>query len=115
MLNQPFLHYLERMDDRLDPPHECKQDWLIPLWPVKDGRCGAGFEKALEDDIRDNIRIHGNRGEITIGREVHSVVLSDYDKWVPTFENVLRFGRIGRHATILGTDNSQIMGREFIF
>lgn len=114
-LNQPYLRYLERMDDRLDPPHECKQDWMIPLWPVEEGKCRAGFEKALEDDIRDNILIEGSRGAITIGREAHWVELSSYDEWIPTFEHVLQYGRIGRHATIPGVENNEIMNPEFVF
>jgi hypothetical protein len=114
-LNLPFFHYLERIDDHLYPPHECKQDWISPLWPIEEGKCRAGFEKALEDDIRDNVLIEGSRGAITIGRETHWVELSTYDDWIPTFEHVLQYGRIGRHAAIAGVKNKEIMNPEFIF
>jgi len=114
-VNEPFLRYLQRMDDHLDPPHLVKRDWLIPQWTVKEGKWCAGFEKALEDDIRDHFQIEGNAGTIKMGVTTHRVELSALDKWIPTFMDVLQLGRVGRFAVIPAVYNSQIMDPEFIF
>jgi hypothetical protein len=111
-LDQPFLHYLKRMDERLDPPYECAKDWMIPLWPVEDGRYCADFEKALEDDISDVV-IESGRARVKVGRDFHWVKLSTYDESIPTFNEALQFGRIGRHTTIPSVENKEIMNLMF--
>jgi hypothetical protein len=106
-LHKRFLHYMERMAKRLDPPYICEQDWMIPPWPVQEGEYCAKFEAALEEDIKGCQIVHGRR-EVRIGPKVHWVSLSDYEETIPTFEFVLQYGRIGREVAIPTLCNSFI-------
>jgi hypothetical protein len=103
-LHQPFLHYMERISKRLNPPHICDNDWMIPLWPIEEGEYCAKFEAALEEDIKGCQTIHGRR-EVRTGPKIHLVTLSDYEETIPTFKGVLQYGRIGREAAIPSVHN----------
>jgi len=93
-VHRPFVHYMERMGKRLDPPYTCENDWMIPRWPVEEGECCAKFEAALEEDIKGCETVAGYR-EVRIGAKIHWVKLSCYEEMTPTFESVLQYGHIG--------------------
>jgi hypothetical protein len=98
-LNRPFLHYLECMSKCMDVPYDSRTDWMIPLWPIEEGRYSAYFKKFLEDDVKD-FRIESGKAAIKMGRDIHWVDLSIHDMWMPSFERVLQYGHIERHAPI---------------
>jgi hypothetical protein len=114
-LNQAFLHYLKRMEEHVDYPEgcpdECPHDWMIEVYPVEDTHFCADFERVLEDDIGDRV-IRSGEMSVKLGQSTYRVLLRRYDNMIPTFEDVLSLGRIGRHATIPGVSNFEIMSLE---
>jgi hypothetical protein len=106
-VHKPFVHYMERMAERLNPPYTCKYDWMIPQWPVEEGESCVKFEAALEEDIRDRRTVAGCR-EIRIGAKIHLVSLSVYEEMTPTFESVLQYGHTGYDEGVPALYNSLI-------
>jgi hypothetical protein len=92
-------------------PDECPHDWMIEVYPVEDTHFCADFERALEDDIGDHV-IRCGEMSVKLGQSTYRVLLRRYDNMIPTFEDVLAFGRIGRHATIPSVSNFEIMSLE---